>query len=87
MGGRNPIIRIMDLTLVDTEALLYELHKRFDHGIFYGMQIRTTGKSDPHNVECYRYWGDERVCQGLAADMVCQINKTFKVEEITSEEL
>ena len=76
------------LALVATEAILMELSLRYEHGIFYGVQERSTGKNDPHNVESYRYWGNNvRICQGLCADLVCQINRSFTVDEISSDEL
>ena len=92
MGVRDTDIFVMSemkisLDLVPTASLLAEIVTRFETGIFYGVQPRSTDAKTPVNIESFRAWGDERKCQGLCADLVCQINRNFVTEDVPDEDL
>lgn len=63
-----------DLELITTEALLDEIMRRFEHGVFAGMNV-TVDNQDGTGDNCAQYvWkGCSLTCAGLAAEVQSRI--------------
>jgi len=63
----------MDLELVDTDDMIDELHKRFDHSVFVGMK----DTSDTAAVTKRRWKGEAHTLAGLCYDVSMCILQDF----------
>jgi len=61
----------MNLDLIETEALLDELHRRYDHSAFVGQ--RTANEDDFHERMSMK--GQERIVQGLAMSLAIRCDQ------------
>ncbi len=60
----------MEITLIQTQALIDELLNRFDHIVISGII-----DGGDHYKEVWRHKGNSRTCQGLATGLTFQIQK------------
>lgn len=58
----------MNLELIETDALIDELMRRFDHAVFAGMKV----KEHESNYERWAKTGNLRTCQGLAFGIIAR---------------
>ncbi len=63
-----------DLELVSTEALLEELMRRVEHGIFSGLRITVNNGDGTGDNEAMHVWkGCSLTCAGLATELQYRI--------------
>ena len=68
----------MDIELVETETLIVEVMKRFDHAILYGTTMAIDGKT---MNDRWQYVGNARMCRGLTLDMMDRLNNVLHAKE------
>lgn len=59
----------MNLELIETQALIDELLRRFEHAVFAGMKVNDASEAQ---YETYQQVGNARTCQGLAFGLIAR---------------
>ena len=63
----------MNPEFIETDALIDELMKRFDHAVFAGMKVMSEHDDKDGDIfETRRHVGNTRVCQGLCFELMCR---------------
>lgn len=59
----------MNLELIETDKLINELLRRFEHAVFAGMKVNEASESQ---YEIRQTIGNQRTCQGLAFGIIAR---------------
>lgn len=65
----------MDIELIETDALLLELMKRYDYAVFYGIAVTSYDTLTTHDR--WQYKGNARMCRGLTLDLMDKLKETI----------
>ena len=65
----------MNLELIETDQLLDELMRRFEHAVFHGLKVNEALES---HYECRRQCGNSRTCQGLAFGIMTRCEEDLR---------
>lgn len=77
---------MMDIKLISTEELLYELGSRFDSWIFAGQRVGIKSRDNVRTTRRYSSEADHATCLGLCLQMTNVINQDFENASIEAQE-